>query len=52
MEIDLSSLDSVGAFARAFQDRFSKLGVPVHNAAASLQVREVTAEALERHLAR
>lgn len=51
MEIDLSSLDSVRAFAREFQAAFSKLDVLVHNAAASLQAREVTSDGFERQWA-
>jgi NAD(P)-dependent dehydrogenase (short-subunit alcohol dehydrogenase family) len=36
MEVDLSSLASVRAFANAFYERFAKLDVLVNNAAASL----------------
>src|SRR5690242_21575657 len=35
MQIDLSSPDSVRAFATAFRERFPQLDVLVHNAAAS-----------------
>jgi NAD(P)-dependent dehydrogenase (short-subunit alcohol dehydrogenase family) len=51
MQVDLSSLASVRAFARAFDDRFPKLDVLVNNAAASLRAREVTPEGFERHWA-
>jgi retinol dehydrogenase-12 len=51
MEIDLSSLTSVRAFAAAFGDRFSKLDVLVNNAAASLRSREITPEGFELHWA-
>jgi retinol dehydrogenase 12 len=51
MEVDLSSLASVRAFARAFDERFPKLDVLVNNAAVSLRRREVTPEGFERHWA-
>lgn len=51
MEIDLSSLRSVLAFATAFHKRFAALDVLVNNAAASLPAREVTPEGFERHWA-
>jgi retinol dehydrogenase 12 len=51
MEIDLSSLASVRAFVSAFHERFPKLDVLVHNAAASLRAREVTPEGFERQWA-
>jgi NAD(P)-dependent dehydrogenase (short-subunit alcohol dehydrogenase family) len=51
MQVDLSSLASVRAFARAFDDRFPKLDVLVNNAAASLRAREITPEGFERHWA-
>jgi NAD(P)-dependent dehydrogenase (short-subunit alcohol dehydrogenase family) len=51
MEVDLSSLASVRAFARAFHERFPKLDVLVNNAAASLRAREITPEGFERHWA-
>jgi NAD(P)-dependent dehydrogenase (short-subunit alcohol dehydrogenase family) len=49
MQLDLSSLASVRSFAGEFGDRFGRLDVLVNNAAASLRVREVTAEGFERH---
>jgi retinol dehydrogenase-14 len=51
MDIDLSSLASVRAFATAFHERFAALDVLVNNAAASLPARELTAEGFERHWA-
>jgi NAD(P)-dependent dehydrogenase (short-subunit alcohol dehydrogenase family) len=51
MEVDLCSLASVARFARGFCDRWPKLDVLVNNAAASLRVREITAEGFERHWA-
>jgi len=51
IEVDLSSLASVRAFASAFGERFGKLDVLVNNAAASLRKREVTPEGFERHWA-
>jgi NAD(P)-dependent dehydrogenase (short-subunit alcohol dehydrogenase family) len=51
MEVDLSSLTSVRACARAFGERFPKLDVLVNNAAASLRAREITPEGFERHWA-
>lgn len=51
MEVDLSSLASVRHFTSAFKERYSKLDVLVNNAAASLRVRQVTAEGFERHWA-
>lgn len=51
MELDLSSLASVRAFAHVFHSRFPKLGVLVNNAAASLRTRETTVEGFERHWA-
>jgi NAD(P)-dependent dehydrogenase (short-subunit alcohol dehydrogenase family) len=48
MQVDVSSLASVRAFAAAFHRRFPKLDVLVNNAAASLRVREVTPEGVER----
>ena len=51
MEVDLSSLASVRACARAFHERFPKLDVLVNNAAASLRVREITPEGFERQWA-
>jgi NAD(P)-dependent dehydrogenase (short-subunit alcohol dehydrogenase family) len=51
MEIDLSSLASVRAFATAFRERFARLDVLVNNAAASLPTRETTPEGFERHWA-
>ena len=51
MEVDVSSLASVRAFARAFHERFPKLDVLVNNAAASLRAREITPEGFERHWA-
>lgn len=51
MEVDLSSLASVRAFAAAFHERLPKLDVLVNNAAASLRTRERTREGFERHWA-
>jgi NAD(P)-dependent dehydrogenase (short-subunit alcohol dehydrogenase family) len=51
MPVDLSSLASVRAFARAFAERFPQLDVLVNNAAASLPTREITREGFERHWA-
>jgi NAD(P)-dependent dehydrogenase (short-subunit alcohol dehydrogenase family) len=51
MELDLSSLASVRAFAHVFHSRFPKLDVLVNNAAASLRTRETTVEGFERHWA-
>ena len=51
LEVDLSSLASVRACARAFQERFPKLDVLVNNAAASLRAREITPEGFERQWA-
>lgn len=51
MQVDLSSLASVRAFARAFHERFPKLDVLVNNAAASLRTREITPEGFERQWA-
>jgi NAD(P)-dependent dehydrogenase (short-subunit alcohol dehydrogenase family) len=51
MQVDLSSLASVRAFARAFDARFPKLDVLVNNAAASVRAREITPEGFERHWA-
>lgn len=51
MNVDLSSLASVRAFAAVFHERFAKLDVLVNNAAASLPAREVTPEGFERHWA-
>lgn len=51
MAVDLSSLASVRAFARMFQERFSTLDVLVNNAAVSLRARELTCEGFERHWA-
>lgn len=51
MAVDLSSLASVQAFARAFYDRFSTLDVLVNNAAVSLRARELTREGFERQWA-
>jgi NAD(P)-dependent dehydrogenase (short-subunit alcohol dehydrogenase family) len=51
MEVDLSSLASVRALARALDERFPKLDVLVNNAAASLRAREITPEGFERHWA-
>jgi NAD(P)-dependent dehydrogenase (short-subunit alcohol dehydrogenase family) len=48
MGIDLTSLASVRAFAREFDERFPKLDVLVNNAAASLRTREITPEGFER----
>jgi retinol dehydrogenase 14 len=51
MKLDLSSLASVRAFAREFQQQFVVLDVLVNNAAVSLRSRELTAEGFERHWA-
>jgi NAD(P)-dependent dehydrogenase (short-subunit alcohol dehydrogenase family) len=51
MEVDLSSLASVRAFACAFQARSPTLDVLVHNAAASLRTRALTSEGFERQWA-
>lgn len=51
MELDLSSLASVSAFANRFHERFTTLDVLVNNAAASVPAREVTPEGFERHWA-
>jgi NAD(P)-dependent dehydrogenase (short-subunit alcohol dehydrogenase family) len=51
LELDLSSLASVQAFAAAFYARYSTLDVLVNNAAVSLRTREVTADGFERHWA-
>lgn len=51
LPVDLSSLPSVRSFAKTFLTRFQTLDVLVNNAAASLPVREVTAEGFERHWA-
>lgn len=51
INLDLSSLASVRAFATAFHERFATLDVLVNNAAASLSTREVTPEGFERHWA-
>ena len=51
LELDLSSLASVQAFATAFYARYATLDVLVNNAAVSLQTREVTADGFERHWA-
>jgi NAD(P)-dependent dehydrogenase (short-subunit alcohol dehydrogenase family) len=51
MQLDLSSLRSVRAFAGAFTDRFPALDVLVNNAAASLSERQLTDEGFERHWA-
>jgi NAD(P)-dependent dehydrogenase (short-subunit alcohol dehydrogenase family) len=51
LELDLSSLESVRAFAVAFNERYATLDVLVNNAAASLRSREVTADGFERHWA-
>jgi NAD(P)-dependent dehydrogenase (short-subunit alcohol dehydrogenase family) len=51
MEIDLSSLASVGAFVSEFRERFASLDVLVNNAAASLPAREATPEGFERQWA-
>lgn len=51
MDVDLSSLASVCAFAAAFHERFAQLDVLVNNAAASLPTRETTPEGFERHWA-
>jgi NAD(P)-dependent dehydrogenase (short-subunit alcohol dehydrogenase family) len=51
MDVDLSSLASVRAFAATLQERFATLDVLVNNAAASLPAREVTPEGFERHWA-
>ena len=51
MDVDLSSLASVRAFAATFHERFATLDVLVNNAAASVPAREVTPEGFERHWA-
>jgi NAD(P)-dependent dehydrogenase (short-subunit alcohol dehydrogenase family) len=51
MQVDLSSPASVRALAHAVARRFPKLDVLVHNAAASLGMREVTSDGFERHWA-
>jgi NAD(P)-dependent dehydrogenase (short-subunit alcohol dehydrogenase family) len=51
MQVDLSSLASVWAFAHAFDERFAKLDVLVNNAAASLRTRQITPEGFERQWA-
>jgi NAD(P)-dependent dehydrogenase (short-subunit alcohol dehydrogenase family) len=51
MQVDLSSLASVRAFARAFDERFGQLDVLVNNAAASVRARQITPEGFERHWA-
>lgn len=51
MEIDLSSLASVRAFALAFHEGYPTLDVLVNNAAASLRTRQLTSEGFERHWA-
>jgi NAD(P)-dependent dehydrogenase (short-subunit alcohol dehydrogenase family) len=51
LQVDLSSLASVRAFARAFDERFPELHVLVNNAAASVRAREITLEGFERHWA-
>jgi NAD(P)-dependent dehydrogenase (short-subunit alcohol dehydrogenase family) len=51
MQVDLSSPASVRALADAVAQRFPKLDVLVHNAAASLQAREVTPDGFEHYWA-
>ena len=51
MQVDLSSLASVRAFARGFDDRFGTLDVLVNNAATSLRTRQITSEGFERYWA-
>ena len=51
LELDLSSLASVRACARTFQERCPTLDVRVHNAAAARRTREVTPEGFERQWA-
>jgi len=51
LELDLSSLASVRSFVAAFNEGFSTLDVLVNNAAASLKIREVSADGFELHWA-
>lgn len=51
LPLDLSSFESIRAFAPAFMKQFSRLDILVHNAAASLPVREVSVDGFERHWA-
>ncbi len=51
MICDLSSMDSIRRFAKAFKKRYDRLNVLVNNAGALFNKREVTPEGFERTLA-
>ncbi len=51
MICDLSSMDSIRRFAKAFKKRYDRLDVLVNNAGALFNKREVTPEGFERTLA-
>jgi retinol dehydrogenase 12 len=50
MELDLASLASIRAFARAFETRFQRLDVLVNNAGVVPRTRRVTADGFEMQL--
>jgi retinol dehydrogenase 14 len=51
MICDLSSMDSIRSFTKAFKNNYNRLNVLINNAGALFNKREVTAEGFERTLA-